>query len=297
MLSTAAPRWNNWARNPSFVVAMLDLQAHLAGRRVVVATAARRASRWKSSFAPPTINRRCVSSPPTPTRPPTTVDAVRTADGQWLATLAQTDRSGFYEAQLARSNGKIEIRREAVNVDPAEGDLRALFGPDLAARLQPEVKYQFDQAETFELALDQRAGYNLSDAVLYLLIALLIGEQLLAFSASYHPAAREKAAGCAGAATPRRRTMNAPCCLAAVEGALHTSFEWGRIQTNADWILPIAALLAAICVRPRDVPPRRRGVVADAELAPHRAAGGGLRRPADLLLAAAMAHGAGDRSQ
>ena len=126
--------------------------------------------------------------------PPTTVDAVRAADGQWLATLVQTDRSGFYEAQLARSNGKVEIRREAVNVDAAEGDLRALFGPELAARLQPEVKYQFDQAETFELALDQRAGYNLGDAVLYLLLALLIGEQLLAYSAGYHPAAREKAA-------------------------------------------------------------------------------------------------------
>ncbi len=39
--------------------------------------------------------------------------------------------------------------------------------------------------------------------------------------------------------------MNGVSRLASVEGALHTSFEWGRIQTNADWILPIAALLAA----------------------------------------------------
>ena len=39
--------------------------------------------------------------------------------------------------------------------------------------------------------------------------------------------------------------MNAACRLASAEGALHSSFEWGRIQTNADWILPIAALLAA----------------------------------------------------
>ena len=151
MLSTAAPRWNNWARNPSFVVAMLDLQAHLAGRassspqRVV-------GQPLEIKFPAADYQPRVRFLTADADAPPTTVDAVRTADGQWLATFAQTDRSGFYEAQLTRSSGKVESRREAVNVDPAEGDLRALFGPDLASRLQPQVKYQFDQAETFELA-------------------------------------------------------------------------------------------------------------------------------------------------
>ena len=132
---------------------------------------------------------------------------MRTADGQWLATLPATDRSGFYEARLTnKSTGKTESRRYAVNVDAAEGDLRALFGPELAARLQPEVKYQFDQAETFELTLGQQAGYNLGEALLYLLVAVLIGEQLLAWSASYHPpgAVRETAVA-RELATPRRR--------------------------------------------------------------------------------------------
>src|SRR5579863_7748551 len=32
MLSTAAPEWNNWGRNPSFVVALLELQSYLAGQ-------------------------------------------------------------------------------------------------------------------------------------------------------------------------------------------------------------------------------------------------------------------------
>ena len=31
-LTTAAPTWNNWARNPSFVVVMQDLQAYLCQR-------------------------------------------------------------------------------------------------------------------------------------------------------------------------------------------------------------------------------------------------------------------------
>ena len=33
ILTTAAPTWNNWGRNPSYVVAMLELQAYLAARR------------------------------------------------------------------------------------------------------------------------------------------------------------------------------------------------------------------------------------------------------------------------
>ena len=54
------------------------------------------------------------------------VDAARSPDGQWLATLPATDRSGFYEARLTnKSTGKTESRRWAVNVDAAEGDLRA----------------------------------------------------------------------------------------------------------------------------------------------------------------------------
>ena len=77
-------------------------------------------------------------------------------------------------------------------MDAAEGDLRRCSAPDLAERLQPEVKYQFDQAETFEAALGEQAGYNLKDTLLYLLVALLIGEQVLAWSASYHPPARRR---------------------------------------------------------------------------------------------------------
>ena len=40
MLSTAAPQWNNWGRNPSFVVAVLEMQAHL-DRRGATASASR----------------------------------------------------------------------------------------------------------------------------------------------------------------------------------------------------------------------------------------------------------------
>ncbi len=192
-LTTASPTWNNWAKNPS-VVAMLDLQAYLIGRPADVARRVGEPLQVPFSVADYQKQVR-FATPMEEAVPP--VDAVLGPNGQWLATLSATDRSGFYEARLTnKTTGKTESRRFAVNVDAAEGDLQAIDGPDLAARLQrePAVKYQFAQVETFEAAVGEQAGYNLKDTLLYLLIALLIGEQVLAWSASYHPPAAAAAA-------------------------------------------------------------------------------------------------------
>ena len=122
------------------------------------------------------------------------VDAVPAGEGQFVAKLAQAERAGFYEAQLTKTSGnKRETRRFAVNVNTAEGDLAALDGTELAKRLQPQVKYKFAQAAAFELSAGDQAGFNLSQSILYFLVFLLICEQILAWSASYHPAAAGKA--------------------------------------------------------------------------------------------------------
>jgi hypothetical protein len=51
----------------------------------------------------------------------------------------------------------------------------------------------------FEYAVDQLAGYHLSRPLLYLLVLLLVGEQILAWSASYHPSPGKRASGKGGA--------------------------------------------------------------------------------------------------
>jgi len=44
--------------------------------------------------------------------------------------------------------------------------------------------------------------------------------------------------------------MNCACLLPIAQGLVRTTFEWGRIQSNADWVLPVGALLAiALFVR------------------------------------------------
>ncbi|MFZ1935062.1 MAG: BatA domain-containing protein [Thermoguttaceae bacterium] len=184
-LTTAAPTWNNWAGNPGFVVVMQDLEAYLTQRagdesRLVGSPLALRLDaklyRPEVQFALP--EQAVARSVP--------VNAVLGTDGVLTASFFDTDQSGFYEAQLVRSDNLVETRRYAVNVDPNEGDLAAIDAQRLAPRLEG-VKYQFEQAKAFQTTSSELAGYNLGEAILYMLVLLLIGEQILAWSASYHP--------------------------------------------------------------------------------------------------------------
>ena len=38
---------------------------------------------------------------------------------------------------------------------------------------------------------------------------------------------------------------------------IHTTFEWGRIQSNADWILPVVVCVAILLFVALHVSPRR----------------------------------------
>ena len=173
-LTTAAPTWNNWARNPSFVVAIQDLEAYLSGRpadaesRLVGSPLE---LRLDPAVYQPQVR---FTSPQAGAGAINGVNATPTAEGTLAASLADTDLSGFYEAQLARTDGATETRRYAINVDAAEGDLTALSGPQLAARLEG-VKYQYEQAAALQSTTSELAGYNLSEALLYGLILLLAG--------------------------------------------------------------------------------------------------------------------------
>jgi len=108
--------------------------------------------------------------------------------------FSRTDAAGVYQARLTRIDGTDEDPRlYAVNVDAEEGDLKTVSGPQLAARLKG-VDYRYEQAAAFQYTTNELAGWNISQWLLYLLIVLLIGEQVLAYSAGYHPPARRPAA-------------------------------------------------------------------------------------------------------
>jgi hypothetical protein len=186
-LTTAAPAWNNWARNnPSFVVTMLELQAFLSGTSRADESALV-GSPLEVRLEPGRYGKQVrFSSPGEDAVPEGSSDAKPEPDGRLVATLAATDVSGIYRVELTKADGTPELRLFAYNVDGREGDLRTLSGSELASRLQG-VPYQFQQAAAFRAAHEELAGYNLGEALFYVLVALLLGEQVLAWSTSYHP--------------------------------------------------------------------------------------------------------------
>ena len=132
-------------------------------------------------------------STPDDALPPATVKAATSPDGSLDVLFPGAERSGICEAALARKDGAQEVRRYAFNVEAEEGDLKTLGGPELAERLAG-VEYQYQQAAMFEYTAEELAGYNVSEPLLYLLVVLLVGEQVLAWSAGYHPPSRRRGA-------------------------------------------------------------------------------------------------------
>jgi hypothetical protein len=188
-LTTAAPTWNNWAAgNPSFVVTVLELQSYLTRQaaddrsRLVGSPLT---VRWQSKGYTLQDPQAQFTLPEEAASPVVAVSATRGADGMLTASLFATDWSGFYEAQFTNADNSVETRRFAMNVDPEEGNLAALDGEQLTRRLEG-VKYQYERASLFQSTATDLAGYNLGELILYALVLLLIGEQVLAWSASYH---------------------------------------------------------------------------------------------------------------
>jgi hypothetical protein len=188
VLTTAAPNWNNWARgNPSWVVVMLELESHLARSR-------RRAEslevgdplavRLDASVDEIEVD---VAVPPDGTL--VHQSAVASPAGVLEATLPSTTAAGGYTARWRRLDGTERERIFAVNVAAEEGQLERI-GRERLDRTLTGVAFKYDRAESLQPDTTTLAGVPLVRPLLYLLAAVLIIEQLLAFSASYHPVAR-----------------------------------------------------------------------------------------------------------
>jgi len=193
-LTTAAPAWNNWARNPSFAVIMQELQAYLAEKPSLEKTHLV-SSELRLDLDPEQYLPKIQFITPAGETAATAASALNssgvyearlTTEGRLQLGMADTPSSGIYQAQLTRIDGEPEQRSFAVNVDPEEGALATLNGPQLAERLAG-VDYTYDQAVSFQYDIGESPRGNLWRWVLYALVVLLVCEQLLAWSASYHP--------------------------------------------------------------------------------------------------------------
>jgi hypothetical protein len=192
VLTTAGPSWNNWARaNPSYIVTLQQLQAHL--------------SLWKQDDparqvgVPLRVQVAAANYMPEIgfVTPLEGVDGMFTTKGtvendQLAVALDNTEKSGFYEARLTTGDGQTESLVYAYNVVPSEGNLEIIDEQQMSERLA-DVVYEYHRAGDLAVSSSD-SGQNLSETILYVLVAILIGEQLLAYAISYHPPAREAAA-------------------------------------------------------------------------------------------------------
>jgi hypothetical protein len=185
VLSTAAPDWNNWAKNPSFVVAIQEMQGYLG------AAGAQAPPRLVGAPLDLTWSQDEYEADVRVTTPNVAGAGSQSMTGQaveqaWQSRFADTETPGVYEARLTKRTGGEDVRRFAYNVDAEEGRLASLSAADLAGRLKGlDVTYQ--NADRIRAGSHVSAAFQVSDALLYVLIALLLAEQLLAYTASHHP--------------------------------------------------------------------------------------------------------------
>ncbi len=183
VLTTAAPEWNNWARgNPAWVVVMHELQNSLGHRRRQ-AEGLRVGERFMVSLVPG------VDEP--------TVDFILPSDGALVRRGAEAGPDGLraslrlttpgaYTARWQRLDGTERERLAAVSLDPTEGQLDRVGRAGLEQTLAG-VPFRYDPAEALQPASDSLAGVPLAKPVLLGLLAVLLLEQAVAYSASYHP--------------------------------------------------------------------------------------------------------------
>ncbi len=207
-LTTFTPTWNNWALEPSFIVATLQLHAHLANpqrpslertvgepiRLQLDSTEYRPAVTFlvptPDGDAPASIDR---SAEEANDNAPVLIATLGRDPTSGIAN-GETDVSGVYEALLRTLEGTLRHRRYALNTNPIESDLSMPSATDLVDRLAP-LPVQVVSAEDLLFATGASQGQSWSQILLLAALGLLLGEQLLAYSASYHPKAASRKGG------------------------------------------------------------------------------------------------------
>jgi hypothetical protein len=191
---TPLGRWSNWSVNRAFPVLANELMSYLAATRrndplhqigddLLVAI---EEGKYEPTVRFVLPDEHPTGGAPRQSRAELPVNAMP-ADGRLLAKLEDVAVSGIYEVQLQPAQGDLETRAFAVNVPPGEGDLAVAQRADLTRQLAG-VDFQMHDAAEMALDAQQLAGFQMSDALLAVLVVMLLAEQLLAYLASYHAA-------------------------------------------------------------------------------------------------------------
>ncbi len=178
--SSADLEWNDWAKDPSYVVAMLEIAQHLAR-----SSAASRTTQVGEPLRLPLDPSRfeqtaVVRGPGYPQQEQELITATPDDAGGLHLTWPYTEQAGIYTMLLQPRTGGEEVRRFAVNLDAGESDLTP--APEDALRTVFSglpVEYVAGVASADDEADEGRR--ELWPAFLALAMAVLMLEQFLAW--------------------------------------------------------------------------------------------------------------------
>lgn len=201
-LTTAGPSWNNWARNPSYVITQLELEKYIArrdgdssqrivGEPVDIRLDAADYSEEISIFPPrrePVMVKAARSQAAVSDSAPA---ATETPSGgspefQLSLTYRDTDQPGVYGFRVYDHSREPELRTFAYNAPLQESELALMTPAELRKSIGPDVQLQIHDPGTFDWIEGKDAGQEVRQFLLILLLAFLIAEQLLAYRLSYH---------------------------------------------------------------------------------------------------------------
>jgi hypothetical protein len=197
-------RWTNWLQDPTFPVMALRIVGYLSSFRLPeTSRLAGTPLRWDFSSQEllPETQVLCPAPIGSNAKAVLNVNAIPSGDSSLLATLdastlQTTDEtvrallsSGNFEWWATSTQGDRVVKNVARNTPAAEGEFSKITSSDLNRSLNG-VKYTFKTSESLGVTSALAGFSNRNMLLMLLLLALLLFEQWLAWSASYHLPAR-----------------------------------------------------------------------------------------------------------
>lgn len=193
-------QWTNWPQDPTFVVTALKMVGYLASFRLPeTSRLAGTPLRWTFSSQEYLPETQILCPPPSGsnTKAILNVNAVPAGETLLQAGLdASTENAsdetiraivaaGNFEWWVTTTQGARTVKNFARNTPPMEGDLEKITLPDLNRNLSG-IKYSYKSSDAMGTSSALAGFSNRNMLLMFLLLGLLLFEQWLAWSASYH---------------------------------------------------------------------------------------------------------------
>ncbi len=193
-------QWTNWAQDPTFVVAALKMVGYLSSFRGTDASRiAGTPMRWDFSSQEilPEVQILCPTTPGASVRPLLSINSTPSGEASFEAVLDprhdhENDESlrailnaGVFEWWGTSTQGDRVVKNIARNVSPLEGDFEKIPSVDLT-RVMAGIPYSYKTADSVGSSTALAGFANRNMLLMVMLLMLLLFEQWLAWSASYH---------------------------------------------------------------------------------------------------------------